>query len=178
MDGYVVIGTELNTKKFDAQIDYIEGQLQEIEYKLKQADMGFEVGDTQKLEAQYEKLVNQLENLRKKQADINKVDLSNIQKSIDKVGDSTSNVIKKVGKWALAVFGIRSAYMFVRNAMSTLSQYNEQIKADVDYIRFAMASALQPLIQNLIKSIIPCIANATPANIKPIPNPCIKDKPK
>ena len=151
MDGYVVIGTELDTKSFDAQIDYIEGQLQEIEHKLKQADMGFEVGDTQKLEAQYEKLVNQLENLKKKQADINKADLTNIQKSIDKVGDSTSNVIKKVGKWALAVFGIRSAYMFVRNAMSTLSQYNEQIKADVDYIRFAMASALQPLIQNLIK---------------------------
>lgn len=151
MDGYVVIGTQLDTKSFEAQIDYIEGQLQEIEHKLKQADMGFEVGDTQKLEAQYERLVNQLENLRKKQADINKADLTNIQKSIDKVGDSTSNVIKKVGKWALAVFGIRSAYMFVRNAMSTLSQYNEQIKNDVDYIRFAMASALQPLIQNLIK---------------------------
>ena len=134
MDGYVVIGTQLDTKSFDAQIDYIEGQLQEIEHKLKQADMGFEVGDTQKLEAQYEKLVNQLENLRKKQADINKADLTNIQKSIDKVGDSTSNVIKKVGKWALAVFGIRSAYMFVRNAMSTLSQYNEQISADTEYI--------------------------------------------
>lgn len=151
MDGYVVIGTQLDTKSFEAQIDYIEGQLQEIEHKLKQADMGFEVGDTQKLEAQYERLVNQLENLRKKQADINKADLTSIQNSIDKVGDSTSNVIKKVGKWALAVFGIRSAYMFVRNAMSTLSQYNEQIKNDVDYIRFAMASALQPLIQNLIK---------------------------
>lgn len=150
MDGYVVIGTQLDTKSFEAQIDYIEGQLQEIEHKLKQADMGFEVGDTQKLEAQYEKLVNQLENLRKKQADINKADLTNIQKSIDKVGDSTSNVIKKVGKWALAVFGIRSAYMFVRNAMSTLSQYNEQIKTDVEYIGFAMASMLQPVIEWLI----------------------------
>ena len=150
MDGYVVIGTQLDTKSFEAQIDYIEAQLQEIEYKLKQADMGFEVGDTQKLEAQYERLVNQLENLKKKQADINKVDLTNIQKSIDKVGDSTSNVIKKVGKWALAVFGIRSAYMFVRNAMSTLSQYNEQIKTDVEYLGFAIASMLQPVIEGLI----------------------------
>ena len=151
MDGYVVIGTKLDTKSFEAQIDYIEGQLQEIEHKLKQADMGFEVGDTQKLEAQYEKLVNQLENLRKKQADINKVDLTNIQKSIDKVGDSTSNVIKKVGKWALAVFGIRSAYMFVRNAMSTLSQYNEQIKADIEYISYALASIMQPVIERMIQ---------------------------
>lgn len=151
MDGYVVIGTQLDTKSFEAQIDYVESQLQEIEYKLKQADMGFEVGDTQKLEAQYEKLVNQLDILRKKQADINKTDLSNIQSSIDKIGDSTSNVIKKVGKWALAVFGIRSAYMFVRNAMGTLSQYNEQIKADTEYISYALASMLQPVIETMIQ---------------------------
>lgn len=150
MDGYVVIGTDLETKSFDAQIDYIKGQLETIEYKLKQADMGFEVGDTQKLEAQYEKLVNQLENLRKKQADLNKTDLTNIQRSIEKIGDTTSKTISKVGKWALAVFGVRTAYMFVRNAMSTLSQYNEQIKTDVEYIGFAMASMLQPVIEGLI----------------------------
>lgn len=151
VDGYVVIGTQLDTKSFEAQIDYVESQLQEIEYKLKQADMGFEVGDTQKLEAQYEKLVNQLDILRKKQADINKTDLSNIQSSIDKIGDSTSNVIKKIGKWALAVFGIRNAYMFVRNAMGTLSQYNEQIKADTEYISYALASMLQPVIETMIQ---------------------------
>lgn len=74
--------------------------------------------------------------------------LKDIMKDLNK---ETGSAIKKVGRWTLAVFGIRSAYMFVRQAMSTLSQYNEQIKNDVDYIRFAVASALQPLIQNLIK---------------------------
>ena len=66
MDGYVVIGTKVDTKSFDAQIDYIESQLQEIEDKLKQADMGFEVGDTMKLEAQYEKLSQKLSVLKQK----------------------------------------------------------------------------------------------------------------
>lgn len=151
MDGYVTIGTNLDTKSFDAQIDYVESQLQEIEDKLKQADMGFEVGDTQKLEAQYERLTQKLSTLRQKQADLNKTDLSNIQKSIDNVGNSTSNVIKKVGKWALAIFGVRSAYMFVRQSASTLSQYNEKIGADLEYIRFALASTLQPVIEGLIQ---------------------------
>lgn len=151
MDGYVTIGTNLDTKSFDAQIDYVESQLQEIEDKLKQADMGFEVGDTQKLEAQYEKLIQKLSTLRQKQADLNKTDLSNIQKSIDNVGNSTSNVIKKVAKWSLAVFGVRSAYMFVRQAASTLSQYNEKIASDLEYIRFALASSLQPIIEGLIQ---------------------------
>lgn len=151
MDGYVTIGTELDTKSFDAQIDYVESQLQEIEDKLKQADMGFEVGDTMKLEAQYEKLIQKLSTLRQKQADLNKTDLSNIQKSIDNVGNSTSNVIKKVGKWALAIFGVRSAYMFVRQSASTLAQYNEKIASDLEYIRFALASSLQPVIEGLIQ---------------------------
>ena len=151
MDGYVQIGTKLDTKDFDAEIKYIESQLEEIEYKLKQADMGFEVGDTQKLEAQYSRLIKQLDRLQKKQADLNKTDLSNIQKSIDNVGKSTSNTIKKVGKWALAIFGVRSAYMLVRQAASTLSQYNEKIASDLEYIRFALASSLQPIIEGLIQ---------------------------
>lgn len=151
MDGYVVIGTKVDTKSFDAQIDYIESQLQEIEDKLKQADMGFEVGDTMKLEAQYEKLSQKLSVLKQKKEELNKTDLSNIQKSIDNVGKSTSNTIKKVSKWALAIFGVRSAYMFVRQSASTLSQYNEKIASDLEYIRFALASSLQPIIEGLIQ---------------------------
>ena len=81
MDGYVTIGTELDTKSFDAQIDYVKSQLDDIEDKLKKADMGFEVGDTKKLEAQYEKLTDKLRNLIKKKEEFNKTDFSNIQNS-------------------------------------------------------------------------------------------------
>lgn len=150
MDGYVQIATKLDTKDFDAEINYIESQLDEIEHKLKRADMGFEVGDTQKLEAQYSRLVKQLDRLQKKQADLNKTDLTEVQKNIDKVGNSVSKTISKVSKWALAVFGVRSAYMFVRQSASTLSQYNEQIASDLEYMQFALASMLQPVIEGLI----------------------------
>ena len=150
MNGKVVIGCDLDTKDFDAEIKYVESQLEEIEYKLKQADMGFEVGDTQKLEAQYSRLVKQLDRLQKKQADLNKTDLSGVQKSIENVGKSTSKVITTMGKWALGIFAIESAYGFVRQAMASVSEYNEQISSDVEYIRFAMASMLQPVIEGLI----------------------------
>ena len=150
MDGYVQIGTKLDTKDFDAEIKYVESQLDEIEHKLKQADMGFEVGDTQKLEAQYSRLVKQLDRFQKKQADLNKTDLSGVQNSIENIGKSTSKVITKMGKWALGIFAIESAYGFVRRTMSTLSQYNEKIASDVEYINFALASMLQPVIEGLI----------------------------
>lgn len=150
MDGYVQIGTKLDTKDFDAEIKYIESQLSEIEHKLKQADMGFEVGDTQKLEAQYSRLIKQLDKLQKKQADMNKTDLSKIQNSIENIGNSTGKTIKRLGKWALGIFAIESAYGFVRQAMSSITQYNEQIGTDVEYIRFSLASMLQPVIETLI----------------------------
>ena len=151
MDGYVKIGTELETKSFDAEIRYVESQLEEIEYKLKQADMSLEVGDTMKLEAQYSRLSKQLDKLNQKQADLNKTDLSNVQKSIDNIGKSTSNTIKHVARWALGIFAIESAYGFVRQAMSSVSQYNEQIATDVEYIRYALGSMLQPIIEGLIQ---------------------------
>jgi len=150
MDGHIIIGTELDTKDFDSQITYIEKQMEEIEDKLKKADMGFEVGDTIKLEAQYEKLSNRLSDLIRKKEELNKKDLSKMEKSIENVGNSVTNVIEKTGKWALAIFGIRSAYMFVRQAMSTLSQYNDQMATDVEYIRYLLASTLQPVIETLI----------------------------
>ena len=150
-DGVVVLGTKLDTKDFSAEIRYVESQLEEIEHKLKQADMSLEVGDTMKLEAQYSKLSKQLDRLQKKQADLNKTDLSNVQKSIDNIGKSTSNTIKHVARWALGIFAIESAYGFVRQAMSSVSQYNEQIATDVEYIRYALGSMLQPIIEGLIQ---------------------------
>ena len=151
MDGYVTIGTELDTKSFDKQIDYVKSQLDDIEDKLKQANMGFEVGDTKKLEAQYEKLTQKLRNLIKKKEEFNKSGFSNIQNSIQGIGSGIEGVTKKITRWALAVFGIRTAMNFIRTSMSTLSQYNEQIGVDVDYIRYLLASTLQPVIENLIK---------------------------
>ena len=151
MDGYVTIGTELDTKSFDKQIDYVKSQLDDIEDKLKQADMGFEVGDTKKLEAQYEKLTQKLRNLIKKKEEFNKTDFSNIQNSIQGVGSGLENITKKVAKWGLALFGIRSAYNFIRNSASTLSQYDEQMGTNIEYIRYLLASTLQPVIENLIQ---------------------------
>lgn len=151
MDGYVQIGTRLDTKDFDAEIKYVESQLEEIEYKLKQADMGFEVGDTQKLEAQYSRLIKQLDKLQKKQAEMNRTDLSGIEKNIEKVGDSVSKTVSRVGRWAMAVFGVRSAYMAIRNAMDVISANDEQLKADIEYMKTALAYTLEPIVRRVVE---------------------------
>lgn len=158
MDGYITIGTQIDTKEFDSQIKHIENKMLDIEDKLKQADMGFEVGDTTKLEAEYERLGNQLIGLKQKQDKYNQSieetshkDLSGIRMQMSNIGNTLEGVIHKVVRWGLAVFGIRSAYRFVRMAVSELSQSNEQLGSDIEYIRYALASTLEPIITRLVQ---------------------------
>lgn len=161
MDGKVIIGCDLDTRSFDAQIDYVENQMLEIEDKLKQADMGFEVGDVQKLEADYEKLGIKLDNLRKKQAKLNqeqanmgKLDLSNVQSGISNTNNGLTKTIKKVARWSLAIFGVRSAYMAVRSAMGIISQYDDKLASNVEYIKYALAYTLKPVIEWILNAVV------------------------
>ena len=158
MDGKIVVGTDIDTKSFDAQIDYIESRMEDIEDKLKQADMGFEVGDTEKLEAEYEKLGNQLIGLREKQEKFNQsireaqtAGFERIKDSIDSVGSKLTSVTKKVGRWALAVFGVRSAYMFVRNAINTISQNDEKLANDIHAVKTALAYTIEPIVRRIVE---------------------------
>lgn len=75
----------------------------------------------------------------------------NIKNLIQGIGSGIESATKKVAKWALAIFGVRSAINFVRNSIATLSQYNEQMGVDIDYIRYLLASTLQKTIENIIQ---------------------------
>ena len=149
MDGKVVIGTELETKSFEAQIRAVERKLNDMiaDYETMSKEKGFDEQsyDAVELRKNIEKLSNEYISLTQKQQELNNKHV------FENIGDSVTSIIKKVGKWALAVFGVRSAYSFVRQAMSTLSQYNEQMATDIEYIRFALATSLQPLIEGIIK---------------------------
>lgn len=110
---------------------------------------------TNKWENEVMTLANGVRVVKKDVEDVNeeskKFDLPNIKSSIDNIGNSVEKVTKKIVRWGLALFGIRSIYSFIRQSMSTLSQYNEQLATDVEYIRYALATTLQPIIETIIK---------------------------
>lgn len=161
MDGQVVIGTTLDTKSFDAQIKQTEARLNQLERAYEKALNPSSKGLSenvvpdekalQKLQVEIEKTGNQLNSLYQKQAQINKADISGITSSIQKAGSGLEGIIKKTIRWGLAIFGVRSAYMFIRQEMGVLSQYNEDIGADVEYMRWTLANALKPVIETIIQ---------------------------
>ena len=151
-DGYVTIDVEANTKSFEKQIDEVEARLEEIDLMLSSPkEFNLTESDITKLNVEAEKLNNKLTIMRKKQEEIDNAGLSKMRASLDKVGTSLGGIIKKVTKWGLAVFGVRAAYNFVRQSVSILSSQNEQMAADIEYIRYALASTLQPVIEFIIK---------------------------
>lgn len=114
-----------------------------------------------KQEAKYNKINQQIENYQNK---INKVSFKRQQEelkeverqqalvnsSINSIGSGMNNAISKVTSWALSIFSVATAYSLVSNAVSTLSQYNSQIGADIAYIQYAIAMMLKPIIEGLI----------------------------
>ena len=87
-----------------------------------------------------------------------RVELNKVEKQINNIGDSIKKTAKNVVKWSFAVIGIRSIYNGIRGAISTISQYDEGIGKQIEYIRFALANALKPIIEWIINAFFQLIA--------------------
>ena len=157
----VIIGVEADTKKFETQIEYVKNKMFEIDRTLKQVDTkGLEGVDTLKLEADYERLNNRLVELNSQQLkynqslqDISNSRLQNVEQQLGKIGNSMEKITKKVVRWGLAVFGVRSIYLGIRQAINTLSQQDKTMEANINYIKFALANVIKPVIEWIIKAV-------------------------
>ena len=143
MDGYVTIGTKLDSSMIDKQINLLEDKLEGLieEYDVLEKAKPFEGQNKELL-----KLGNEIDRTRKKLAKLKQqptIDFSNM-------GNGIQKVTRRIGKMALAVFGIRSAFMFVRNAINTIAADDEQLKADIDYMKSAIAYTLEPVVRGIV----------------------------
>lgn len=82
---------------------------------------------------------------------IEQINMNNMKNSIDSVGKKITGNIRKLGKMALAVAGIRTAWMGVRRIISTVSSYDSQVSTDLEYMRYAISNIFAPAVQGLIK---------------------------
>lgn len=165
--------TENNLQKIDDKLELVNKQIADMEQANLPENLVGNI-DYQKLINQREELnqkgkiglqtldlqkgkltqINlQLENNRKKQDELNKrLKLPNIE--FDKANKGLTKTIKKVAKWGLAIFGVRSAYMAVRSAMNTISQYEDGMKNNIDYIKYALAYTLKPIVEWILNAVV------------------------
>lgn len=153
MDGYVTIGARLDTKDFTMQIQGLERHLEDLEATLEMAredDSLFDKQDVQEMEIEVEKLKNKLLGLYKQQEAVNKEGFSRATIDLDGIGSKLTHITKSVIRWGLALLGIRSAMLLVRGSLSILSQYDDQLAKNVEYIRYVIAMTLKPVIEYIV----------------------------
>ena len=83
--------------------------------------------------------------LQKQQSQVNE-----IKKGFDNVGNSVSSSIKHIGRLALGVLSVASAYRLMSSASSTLGQYDEQYATNLEYIRYLLAQVLAPALKYIV----------------------------
>lgn len=135
----------------------IKAQIAEIQTKYAQA-----TNEIDKQAPKIDKVYSKLSQVKAKQEEnnqkiseykqkIEQINLNKVQNSLNTVGKNIQNQISGLGKMAMAVVGIRTAWSAVRSAISMVSQYNDQVSADFEYMRYCIASMLVPVVQGLIK---------------------------
>lgn len=121
-----------------------------LQLKIQQTKSQYE-GVNQKV-AEYKQKLNTI-NIQKQKADVDQ-----LKGSIDKMGSSFTGAVKKAGKLALAIFGIRTAYMLLQRASSELSSYDEQYAANLEYIRFVLTQAVAPILRYIVNLVMQLLA--------------------
>lgn len=130
-------------------VDELSSKLDKAESK--QTSLKNKVAQTK---LQYENSTKAVDRLRGKveQVDMKRQQsqMKEIEKSAGGFKDKITSTIGQIGKMALAVLGVRSAYMALRRASSTLAQYNQQYARDLEYIQFAIAQGLAPILEKVV----------------------------
>ena len=154
-DGTVTIKIDADTKSFDEEIKQTEEYLNKLvsSYE-KAANMKGKLKPNEQamanLRREIEKTNNKLIDLNEKQNKINQGGIPKLKDIFESINKTMDKTITKVSKWVLAIFSVRSAYTAIRSAMSTLSQYNEQLANQINTIRLVFASALEPIVTRLV----------------------------
>lgn len=102
----------------------------------------------------YEKSTNKVNKLKDKlnqlKLDKSKTGIKEFQEGLEKAGKSIKSSIRSVGKMALAIFGIRTALSLLSRASSTIAQYDEEYASNLEYIRYALAMSLKPVLEYIV----------------------------
>ena len=78
-------------------------------------------------------------------------DVEKLKSGFNNVGSSIQGAVKHVARLALGIFGIRSAFMFLRRASSDLAGYDKQYAANIEYIRYALTQMIAPVLQWIVR---------------------------
>lgn len=160
------------------QQDYLRTKIEDLKDLLAKADMGFEVGDTMKIEADIERLENRLRKLQSQGQNTSKEISSAFDKikakiksagthlaglggkfknvlsgskNLGKTFTSTfNNGIKSIKRFAMGLLSVRTAVSMVSKAMQSYLSYDTQLSNSIQNCWNVLGSLLAPILEFVI----------------------------
>ena len=160
------------------QQDYLRTKIEDLKDLLAKADMGFEVGDTMKIEADIERLENRLRKLQSQGQNTGKEISSAFDKikakiksagthlaglggkfknvlsgskNLSKTFTSTfNNGIKSIKRFAMGLLSVRTAVSMVSKAMQSYLSYDTQLSNSIQNCWNVLGSLLAPILEFVI----------------------------
>lgn len=160
------------------QQDYLRTKIEDLKGLLAKADMGFEVGDTMKIEADIEKLENRLRKLQSQGQNTGKETSSAFDKikakvksagthlaglggkfknvlsgskSLGKTFTSTFNSgVKSIKRFAMGLLSVRTAVSMVSKAMQSYLSYDTQLSDSIQNCWNVLGSLLAPVLEFVV----------------------------
>ena len=136
--------SKLKSKAEETNLAYDKSVIstEKIKGKIAETNIRQQVNDAKRLDNATEELDN---------------NVKGATRSSKSFGDSIGSAIKRVTRLALGIFSIRSAYNLVRQASSTLAQYDKEYANNLEYIRYILAQTLAPVIKwimNMLQTVL------------------------
>lgn len=131
----------------------IKTQIEQVRSKYEQITK-----EIDKQSPKIEKVYNQLEKVKTKQAEnnekikeynnrIEEIQYGNINSSVNTIAKSTTNLIKQIMKWGIALFSVRSAYNFISRLANTYLSENEDVANKISSIWGTIAEIIGPVVE-------------------------------
>ena len=129
-------------EKLETEFDRALTKQNAIEQKVAQTKYRYD-----EINAKVSEYKQKIENVKiqKQVADVEK-----LKSGFNNVGSSIQGAVKHVARLALGIFGIRSAFMFLRRASSDLASYDKQYATNLEYIRYALTQMIAPVLQWIV----------------------------
>ncbi len=145
-DGGSFVRLGKNIKNCSKQAEYLKVRINDIKYLLEKADMGYDVGDVFKLEADLEKLENQYAKLMKAQ----EVSSESLEKGFKKG-------VKSIKRFGLALFGIHSIWRMVSRASSAYLQQDTETANKLQAVWTGLGTFLAPILEKISTLVIKAV---------------------
>lgn len=144
-----------NAEQYEATLEKVKAKMQTIEQETAKlaAKKGIDGSDALNANREYQKLKKQYDALIAGADKFKRSSKGGFDAAADgakSLGSSMKSAIKTMTKYTLAIFGARSGFYAVKNAIRQVLSDNEELNNTVTAMKGAFANALAPVIERVV----------------------------